>query len=429
MVANISKLNFMLRNYFKIAIAVLRRKKFFTFISLFGISFTLTIVIIVAAFVDNMFSAGYPDINRDRELFVARMQVRSSDNKSGINAGPSYYFIDHYVSRLKTPVRIAILSGNSPVTTYLNNKKQVSSVRSTNDQFWEVLQFQFIEGKPYTKQQIDNGEKVVVISEAVRSNYFSEGVAAVGKYIELLNMQYRVTGVVKNLPSTSNVYADIFIPLSLTQADIHEPSLIGEHTCILLLDSKADIPKMKEEFNQMAAKVPMDDKKIDNKIFNKKIVFADTYLESFVRDIHAGFTEGASAGVDVFIIIVSIFFLLFLLLPTLNLVNINISRIMDRYSEIGVRKAFGASSRTLVYQFIVENLILTFIGGAIGVGLSFIVIQVINSRDFMDNNRLAVNFHVLIFGLLASVVFGLLSGVYPAWRMSRMNVVMALKAQ
>ena len=123
------------------------------------------------------------------------------------------------------------------------------------------------------------------------------------------------------------------------------------------------------------------------------------------------------------------FFLLFLLLPTLNLVNINISRIMDRYSEIGVRKAFGASSRTLVYQFIVENLILTFIGWAIGIGLSFIVIQIINSMDFMYNNRLAVNFHVLFIGLLASFVFGLLSGVYPAWRMSRMNVVMALKAQ
>ncbi len=51
--------------------------------------------------------------------------------------------------------------------------------------------------------------------------------------------------------------------------------------------------------------------------------------------------------------------LLFMLLPTVNLVNLNVSRIMERASEIGVRKAFGASSRTLVGQFVVENLVLT----------------------------------------------------------------------
>ena len=59
-----------------------------------------------------------------------------------------------------------------------------------------------------------------------------------------------------------------------------------------------------------------------------------------------------------------------MLLPTVNLININVSRIMERASEIGVRKAFGASSRTLVGQFIVENLILTLVGGAVGFGLS-----------------------------------------------------------
>jgi putative ABC transport system permease protein len=413
----------MLRNYFKIAIAVLRRRKFFTFISLFGISFTLTIVLVVAAFVDEKFSAGYPDINRDRELFVAKMDLRSSKNASSIGAGPSYYFINHYVSALKTPAKIAILTNGSPATTYIHGKKQVNSVRATNDQFWEVLGFIFIEGKPYTKQQIDNGEKVAVISARVRDNYFGEGVAAVGKYIETGNKQYRVAGVFKSLPTSSDVYADVFVPLIPSQDDLHSPSLVGGVTAILLLDSKADIPRMKNEFNQMAAKAPIDDKR-----FDRKLVFADTYLESFGREIHTGFTDGADGGVTVILLLIGLFFLLFLLLPTLNLVNINISRIMDRASEIGVRKAFGASSRTLVYQFIVENLILTFIGGAIGVLLAFIFIQVFNNGDFMDNVRLAINFHVLFFGLLACVVFGLLSGVYPAWRMSRMQVVTALKA-
>ena len=70
--------------------------------------------------------------------------------------------------------------------------------------------------------------------------------------------------------------------------------------------------------------------------------------------------------------------LLFVLLPTVNLVNINVSRIMERASEIGVRKAFGASARTLVGQFIVENVLLTLIGGLIGLVLSLFVLRALN---------------------------------------------------
>ena len=65
---------------------------------------------------------------------------------------------------------------------------------------------------------------------------------------------------------------------------------------------------------------------------------------------------------------------LFMALPTLNLVNINLSRILERSSEIGVRKAFGASSRTLVGQFVMENVILTLVGGALALVLSWITL-------------------------------------------------------
>jgi putative ABC transport system permease protein len=135
------------------------------------------------------------------------------------------------------------------------------------------------------------------------------------------------------------------------------------------------------------------------------------------------------SGVALVLTIIGVFVFIFMLLPTLNLVNINITRIMERSSEIGVRKAFGASSRTLVYQFIVENIILTLLGGLIGVILTFIAIEVLNSAHLIANLELSINFMVLFIGLLVCLIFGLLSGVYPAWRMSKLNVVTALKAQ
>ena len=163
---------------------------------------------------------------------------------------------------------------------------------------------------------------------------------------------------------------------------------------------------------------------MESKDFDKIYSHADTFIISYVRS-----GDEKKSGLTYALTAITIFVLLVMLLPTLNLVNINVTRIMERSSEIGVRKAFGASSKTLVYQFIVENIILTLLGGVIGVLLSFIILHVINSANLIANLKLSLNLTVLLICLLTCLVFGLLSGVYPAWRMSRLKVVNALKAQ
>lgn len=411
----------MLKNYFKIAIAVLKRRKFFTFISLFGISFTLTILIVITAFWDHVTSARYPDTKRDRSLYVVSMVLRGSKSGS-MNSGPaSLHFLNTYVRQLKTPEDIAISSMFGPTNTYINNKKLVIDLKYTDAAFWNVLDYTFLEGKPYTQQQLDNGERVAVISEETKRNYFGDMPVVVGKYLETNNEQYRVIGVVKNVPITLPfVYSDIYVPYTLSKRDLEDKSFNGKYTAILLAKSVADLPAMREEFNQLLKKVPLNGQNFDQIRGS-----ADNYLEVFTRII---FGDESDTGVGKFVLIMSLFVFTFMLLPTLNLVNINISRIMERSSEIGVRKAFGASSGTLTIQFIVENLILTFLGGIIGVGLSWIILEVINSYQLIPNAYLTINLSVLFISLLACILFGLLSGVYPAWRMSRMQIVTALKA-
>ena len=119
--------------------------------------------------------------------------------------------------------------------------------------------------------------------------------------------------------------------------------------------------------------------------------------------------------------------ILFMLLPTINLININVSRILERSSEIGIRKAFGASSRTLVGQFIVENLILTAIGGAIGFVGAILVLSTISSSGLIPYVWFEVNLRIFTYGMALILFFGVFSGVYPAWKMSRLNPVDALR--
>ncbi len=410
----------MLKNYFKIAIAVLRRRKFFTFISLFGISFTLTILLVLTAFIDKVVGDNYPDKKRDRSLYISRI---SQMGKNTMSSGPpSFYFLDHYARAIKTPVTIAISSGFNGTNTYVNNKKIAVNYKYTNAEYWDVLDYDFVEGKAFNKQQVANADKVAIISSDMKKEYFGDVSNVVGQYIEADNVKYRVIGVVQNVPITSYMtYSDIYLPYTVAKDGAYKSNkgYQGGYYGILLANSKDDLDKIHNEYEQLVKRLPPE-----QKMFTNVSSHADTYIRSYVDT-----GDDRHSGVFIAVTAISIFAFILMILPTLNLVNINITRIMERSSEIGVRKAFGASSSTLVYQFIVENVILTLLGGAIGVILSVIVLQIINSAHLIANLELTVNFTVMFIGLLVCLVFGLISGVYPAWRMSKLNVVTALKAQ
>jgi putative ABC transport system permease protein len=409
----------MLKNYFKIAIAVLRRRKFFTFISLFGISFTLTILLVLTAFIDKVVGDNYPDKKRDRSLYINRVEEKGKNSNN--SSQPSYYFLTHFAGAMKTPVKMTVFSGFSGTNTYINNKKIAVDYKYTDANYWDVLEYDFLEGKPFNQQQVANAERVAVISEDMKKQYFGDMPLVTGKFIEADNVKYRVIGVVKNIPITSYMtYSEIYLPYTVAKTDYKGKGYMSNFNAILLGATAADVPKMKAEYEQIVSRIPVEDKKQFDHLYSH----ANSYISSYVDT-----GNESQNGVTLVLTVIGVFTFIFMSLPTLNLVNINITRIMERSSEIGVRKAFGASSKTLVYQFIVENIILTLLGGIIGLVLSFVAIEVINSASFIPNLELSINFTVLSIGLLVCLIFGLLSGVYPAWRMSKLKVVTALRAQ
>jgi len=113
----------MLKNYIKIAWKVLLRHKLFTFISLFGISFTLLILVVITSFVDHTIGREAPESKQNRILSIT--YFRLSTPKGGSWSGPvvSYYFLDKYVRSLKTPERVTIANFHKNVITYKDKKK------------------------------------------------------------------------------------------------------------------------------------------------------------------------------------------------------------------------------------------------------------------------------------------------------------------
>jgi putative ABC transport system permease protein len=412
----------MLLNYLKITLKVLNRNKFFSFVSLFGIVFTLVILLVATAFLDHLIAPHYPDVNRDRSLYVSKVRTIDSENSAQRSGMLGYRFLQDYVMKMKTPQQVGIASIPSYANAYAGSRRLKLNLKYTDGTFWNITAFDFLEGKAFNNQHIDNGDYVAVINEKTRDDYFGPGVDAVGQSIVVENTSYRVIGVVRDVPITRPLMsADVYLPYHVNRGSTTSPSWNGMFIAILLGESKADLPAMAAEYEAIVGKIPLP-ATVDGFTFDRLESSAETYLESFLR---IGFNQDNVSSL--FYTAVGIFMLLFMLLPAINLVNLNVSRIMERSSEIGVRKAFGASSGRLVGQFLIENIFITLLGGAIAIALTGVLIRLFNDSGLIPGADLIINGQVLLIGLGACLVFGLLSGVIPAYRMSRLHVVDALR--
>ena len=408
----------MLANYIKIALKVLARRKFFTFISLFGISFTLLVLMVVTAMLDNIFAPRAPESKFDRVLGVYRIGLHGEQfNATG---NPGYRFIKEYVLDLPGAEATSVFSQSSTIAMYHDNRKIETHLRRTDGSYWKILDFSFVEGGPFTEADNANANFVAVITDDMRKKLYGDA-SALGKSFEADGQRFRVVGVVRAVPITREVgFSEIWVPVRTMKTREYERQMMGSYGGIVLARDRNDFDALRREFAQRTSRFVFEDKN-----FNRLAAGLDTRFEFASRAMLGSNFKGNRTLVFRSILIGMA--LLFMLLPTMNLVSINLSRIMERASEIGVRKAFGASSRALIGQFVVENVVLTVIGGVIGFVLSVAFLSAFSRMNFIPYAVFDVNLRIFFYGLLLAVSFGLISGVYPAWRMSRIQAVNALR--
>lgn len=420
----------MLKNYIRIAFKVFLRRRFFTAVSLFGISFTLVVLMVVAATLDHVFGQHPPEVHADRSLAVTQVYHRQISN-GGSNAftrdgHPSYTFLERYVRGLAHAEAVSFSSlSPEPVVTYQSGDRTAMYVRRTDGAFWEILDFQFLEGGPFAESDNENANMVAVINEATRERVFG-GESAVGRVIDVGPQRFRVVGVVGNVPALRLIaFADVWVPIhTFPSKDYLDPKrLTGQFQGLILARDAADLPLIQAEFEARLQQVELPDPGADNTLYSSAETLFDTASRLILAD---GSSEGESRSGLLLLTIVALM-VMFMALPTLNLVNLNVSRILERSSEIGVRKAFGASSWTVVGQLVTENVLLTLIGGALGLLLSMVVLHQLGASGLIPYAEFRLNHRIFLYGLGMALFFGVFSGAYPAWRMSRLHPVQALR--
>jgi putative ABC transport system permease protein len=412
----------MFLSYLKLAWRGWQRRKFFTGISLFGISFTLMMLVVVYALFDHAVGARTPERRADRLLFINRMVLKGPGTMGSSALG--YSFLQRHVSTLRLPEAVA-LSEAFPINIalYVGQQAVKADRRYTDAALWQVLDFDFVAGRPYNAAEVRDAAHVIVLNATVARRCFGSETAAVGRAVQLDGQPYRVLGVVADVPTARELtYAECWLPVTTTADDLRRPDYLGEYQAIVLARRAADVPAVQAEYQRVVASLPLPEKQ-----YKEIRSYARTLLAHYMADHSndAGPDGNAAAfwrrwlGLG----------LLFMLLPALNLVNINVSRTLERSAEIGVRKAFGATAGRLAGQFLVENLLLTLLGGLLGLGLAAAVLHLLNGSHLIPYAHLALSGRVFGLGLGLALVFGLLSGAYPAYKMSKLPAIKALKGE
>ena len=440
----------MIVNYLKLAIKILWRKKFFTFISLFGISFTLMILTLLIAFLDNQMGANVPLSNKDRMVLLHKACMRKDQevtyydidtsvvdgvqvfdtvdvdvqsNSSISNSTPSYYLLNTYFRDIDQTEKHAIFSDGMSFDTYVKGKKLNLQALFCEADYWQIFDFKFLEGGPFQHSAVEDQQPVIVINETTRDEYFGYGVEALGKEMVVNKSHFKVIGVVAKVSNSNRIVSsDVFFPIThAPESAFIMNDFLGGFNMVYLLNNSNSVQTVKDQIDLIAENMDMP----NPEEFDKLQITTSTISERQAQMmIYYEESEKSYSYLTMVLLVVISFFIL---VPTLNLINVNVTRIMERSSEIGVRKAFGANVKDLLLQFIFENIIITLIGGVIGFILSIAAIQLLNDSEILPRTVLNFNLSVFFYGLLVTLVFGIISGITPAYKMSRLSIINALK--
>ncbi|WP_296950104.1 ABC transporter permease [uncultured Massilia sp.] len=410
----------MLRNYLLTAWKVFMRRKLFTAINLACIVLTLVVLMVVSALLETAFWPKGVEGRSERMLQVYSMYSESADGSATRTTHPGWKTIDRYFKTIPGIERVSAFTIASKVSVYQDGRVSEVDMRRVDADYWHILDFKLLAGRLPGVDDERAGRMVAVLNATTARRLFGDG-AAPGRRIVVGGQAFTVIGVVADVLHM-NAYADIWAPVATFPSSNYLSEETGNFSAMLLAKDAADLPRIRREVARIGQNFVSD----DPATWKITRFWADSKIDLFAREL-LGNHHRPDSGAGELLASIAVAMLLFMLLPALNLVNLNMGRTLERSTEIGVRKAFGATGVQLAGQLVIENILLCLAGGLLGLACTQGALWLLERSRLIPYLDVDVDLAVFGWGLLLAFVFGLLSGLVPAWKMSRLDPVHALK--
>jgi putative ABC transport system permease protein len=305
-----------------------------------------------------------------------------------------------------------LLSAVAPVVqrlgtiVYQNRSAQNVQVEGTTSDYAYVANMNFTEGRFFTDIESRGSMPVTVLGSDVADQLFPTQ-DPIGKTIKVDGLSFRVIGVRSKQGSFMGMFSldnEVIIPIGQFQ-DIY-----GKHffpTIEARVANAKDMANAKEEIRGIMRKVRgLSPFQQDDFSINQQDLLTNAFNK----------IAGVIGAVGLFITALSLF------VGGIGIMNIMFVSVTERTKEIGIRKALGAKRRTILVQFLIESSLICLGGGLIGLGFSYPLSMLVDK--FLPTT---MPVSIALLGIFISLIVGVISGIVPAFRASRLNPVEALR--
>jgi len=288
------------------------------------------------------------------------------------------------------------------------NKNTNTTVRGTGEKYLKLSNFTIERGRYFNKEEVRSVRKVAVIGSTVVKNLFGD-VSAIGKEIKVDGNNYLVIGSTEQKGALSWFDPDdqIFIPVTTAQK-----RLFGIHH-IQSIDVQA---KQMEDLEVIK-------KDIDSLLRIRHGIHTDEDSDFHVQNSSQWLNSWGDAA-KTFTYLLGGIAAISLLVGGIGIMNIMLVSITERTKEIGIRIAIGAKKSEIMEQFLIESVLISFIGGGLGILLGIIISRTVSKIGGWDT-IVSTQSIILAFGF--SVGIGIFFGFYPARKAANLNPIDALR--
>ena len=431
----------MLKNFFKVALRNLLKRKTYTLINILGLATGMAVCLLIVLFVQS-------ELNYDQQHKKGKNIYRLVLDRIYPGRTTSYSFIPQSIGaavkaefpEVQESVRLFNFTGdNGNFFLRIGNKVfEEKRVLAADSNFFRVFSCKILKGDPATALMKPNS---VVINETTAKKYFGSADAAINKTFETQdnnnnNNIFQITAICADWPENSHFLFDLLISTTGFEftRDLNYINF-SAHT-YLLLRPGATAKTLEAKFPLIIKKYVAGDieKRFGESIeqFFKEGNGYHYHLQPLqkihlISDMEGELRPNGSLKAVYIFSLVAIFILA---LACINFINLSTARSMERAREVGIRKTFGSERKALIAQFLLESVVISFISILIAFGLIALLLPLFNQ---LSGKSLTVIYFLqplnILFILAFAVTIGLIAGLYPAFVLSSFKPILVLKGR
>ncbi|MCD8317865.1 MAG: ABC transporter permease [Paraprevotella sp.] len=375
-----------------------------------GMTVAFMLIILLLTAVRLVKSDTRPFVNAEN---LIRLNTWFTDKNGEEIGGIETQDIEKFIAALPGATGYSI-SNTEDIMVFANGKVRVASVDFVSDSHFKINEFDFIAGRPFT----EDAAPQAVISKSFADRSFPSN--PLGEKITIQKIEYTIVGIVQDFSSLQNPFerAVIWVPDKYNK---FMPSYEEYYSINILFDPNMPVHEMQENLKHALTQY-----------YRTKGIDADIKTDDVLTLQEVKYKR---VGGNIFNYGAVVILLLLILIPALNIMTLSSAKVYASATEIAIKRALGATKLQAFGQIISENILLSLIGFILAVVLVKPVLGLIDKMLYTSESIISVlsgfslDITVLAVTLILALLFALISGGIPAYRIAIKNIAVELKGR